>query len=224
MQYLKNISVTLICFRCNKLDICHVPVHSDVLPSVCPDTPKYLEAQYECVSNIMFAEEVRLTRLPRLGVNISDIWSDRKRILDDDLVEDALDTVIDSQQVQITEDPMLVSSEIRETKNESTNVTSIQLTSVNFLSASYTSKNTNSLNNTPTRTNQRENTTSLPLSLRNSSFSDNNCVNKNIWQWVTKEVIIIILISSQSIICIILTAAIIIIKVKKNAFLLITIL
>ena len=166
----------------------------------------------------MIAEEVRLTRLPRLGGNISDIWSDRKRMLNDDLVENALDTVIDSQQVPITEDPvmMLVSSEIRETKNESTNGTSINLTSVNFLSSFYKVKKTTSLNNSPTKTNQRENTTSLPLSMRNSPLSDNNFMNKEIWKWETKEVLIIILSSSLSVILIIITAAILIIKVKMT--------
>ena len=104
---LKNIGVILICSRCNKLDVCNVPVHSDVLPSVFPDTPKYLEAQYQYVSHIKVAEEVRQRRLPHLGENISDLWSDRNVMLNDDLVKDAVETVIDSQQIPITEEPAI---------------------------------------------------------------------------------------------------------------------
>ena len=200
---LKNIGVILICSRCNKLDVCNVPVHSDVLPSVCPDTPKYLEAQFECVSHIKIAEENRQSRFPRFGGNISDLWSDRNIILNVDLVKDALETVIFNQHIPITEEPaiLLVSSEIRETNDESTEVSMTNVTSVNSLRYIFS--------------NQKENTTSLPRSLRNSSLSDNNCMNKERWQWTSKEVLIIILISLLSVIFIILAAAIIIIKVES---------
>ena len=56
---------------------CHVVVNSDVLPEVCPETPKYLEAQYQCSSYRQIEEEIRQTKLPELGGNISDVWSDR---------------------------------------------------------------------------------------------------------------------------------------------------
>ena len=102
---------------------------------MCPDTPKYLEAQYQCVSHIEVAEEVRQRRLPHLGGNISDLWSDRNVMLNDELVKDALETVIDSQQIPITEEPvlLLVSSEIRETHDESTKPSIMNVTSVNSL-------------------------------------------------------------------------------------------
>ena len=99
---MKKTSERIICFRCNKLDICHVPVHSDVLPYVCPDTPKYLEAQYQCVSRIKIAEDIPQPRFPRLGGIISDMWSDINIMLNIDIVEDALETVMESQQVPIT--------------------------------------------------------------------------------------------------------------------------
>jgi hypothetical protein len=205
------------------LDICQVPVHSDVLPSVCPDTPKYLEAQYQCVSHIKVAEEVCKRRLPRLGVNISDVWSDRNVMLNDDFFKDALETVIDSQ-VPITEEPTMLSSEFGETSDESTAVNIINGTSVNSLRYFYSFNDTSSLNNSLTKTNPKENTTSLPLSMRNSPLSDNNCVNKNRCQWTTKEVLIIILISSLSVILIIISVATLIIKVKKKGFKIVNIL
>ena len=88
----QNVPKTFLCSRCNNMDICHVPVHSDILPSVCPDTPKCLEAQYQCVSHSKVAEEVRQRRLPHLGGNISDVWSDRNVKLNDNLVKDAFET------------------------------------------------------------------------------------------------------------------------------------
>ena len=105
---LKNISLTIICSRCNNLDVCHVPVHSDVLPSVCPDTPKYLEAQYQCVSRIKIAEDIPQPRFPRLGGIISDMWSDINIMLNIDIVEDALETVMESQKFPITEQPAMM--------------------------------------------------------------------------------------------------------------------
>ena len=69
------------CFRCNKLSICHVYVNSYIFLSLCP-VPKYLEAQYKCVSHVELAEEVRQTKLTKLGVNMSDVWSDRDLVLD----------------------------------------------------------------------------------------------------------------------------------------------
>ena len=202
------------------MDICHVPVHSDVLPSVCPDTPKYLEAQYQCVSHIEVAEEGRQRRLPRLGGNISDVWSDRNVMLNDDLVKNALKSVTNSQLIPITEEPamMLVSGEVRDINDESTKASTVDEISVNSLRSFFSLNDTTSLNNSPTKTNQKENTTSMPLSLRNSSSSVNNCVNKGTWRWATKEVVIIILISSLSVIFIILTTAIMIIKVKMVFF------
>jgi hypothetical protein len=169
------------------------------------------------LSQIKIAEEVRQTRFPRLGGNISDLWSDRNVMLHDDVVEDTLEAVIKSQQVPITEEPamVLVSSEIRETSDESTEVTTIKVTSVNLPRSFYSLNDTTSTNNIQTKTNQNENTTSLHLSLRKSLLSDDNCVNKDRWQWATNEVIIIILISSLSVIFIIITVATVIIKVKE---------
>jgi hypothetical protein len=213
---LKNSCETIIYSRCNKLNICQVPVHSDILPHVCPDTPKYLEAQYQCVSHIEVAEEVRQRRLPRLGGNISDLWSDRNVMLNDDLVKDALETVIDSQQIPITEEPakFLTSSDIRVASDESTKVSTMKEISVNSKRSILSLNDTTSLIDTTIKMNQKENTSALPMSLRNASLSDNNSVNKKMQQWETTEVLIIILISSLSVIFIILTAAIILIKVK----------
>ena len=168
----------------------------------------------------MIGEEVRQTRFPRFGGNIRDLWSDRNIMLNLDLVEEALDTVIDSKQIPITEEPaiMLVSSETLEINKESTEVSAIKVTSVNSLRSNLSFNDTASFNNSATKLNPKENTTSLPLSLRNSPLSDNNFMNKEIWKWETKEVLIIILISSLSVIFIILTVAIIIIKVKNIVF------
>ena len=101
-------------------------------------------------------------------------------MLNDHLVEDALELVIDSQQIPITEEPtmVLVFSETRKIYDESTKVSTMNVTSVNSLRHIYSFKDTTILNNKTTKTNQKENTTSLPLSLRNSSLSDNNHVNK----------------------------------------------
>ena len=81
---------------------CHVAVNSDVLPEVCPETPKYLEAQYQCRSHRQMEEEVRQTKLPELGGNISDVWSDRDMVLDREAVEDAIETVIRNNHIPIT--------------------------------------------------------------------------------------------------------------------------
>ena len=148
------------------------------------------------------------------------IGVDRNIILNVDLVKDALETVIFNQHIPITEEPaiLLVSSEIRETNDESTEVSMTNVTSVNSLRSTLSFNDKTRLNNSSTKMNPRENTTSLPLTLRNSPFSDNNRVNMDRWQWTTKEVFIIILISSVSVLFIILTVAIIIIKVKKFLF------
>ena len=146
----------MICFRCRKLDICHVPVHSYVLPSVCPDTPKYLEAQYQCVSHIRLAEEVRQRRLPRLGGNISDMWSDRYIMLNDDLVKDALKTVIDSKHIPITEEPtiVLVSIAVIDANDESTKVPTVHVTSVNSQRSFFSLNDTANLISTPAKQNK----------------------------------------------------------------------
>ena len=88
---------------------CHVAVNSDVLPEVCPETPKYLEAQYQCRSHRQMEEEVRQTKLPELGGNISDVWSDRDMVLDREAVEDAIETVIRNNHIPITQKPETLS-------------------------------------------------------------------------------------------------------------------
>jgi len=98
-------STDILAKMCNKLSSCHVVVNSDVLPEVCPETPKYLEAQYQCRSYRHMEEEVRQTKLPELGGNISDVWSDRDMVLDREAVDEAIETVIKNNHIPITHKP-----------------------------------------------------------------------------------------------------------------------
>ena len=101
-----------------------MPVHSDDLHTVCPDTPKYLEAQYQCEPSNAMSEEVRQTRLPRFQGNISDVWSNRNRVLNIENVEVAIDKVIANHKIPITEKPvsMVKSSETSDRYVDSENV------------------------------------------------------------------------------------------------------
>ena len=107
---------------------CHVAVNSDVLPEVCPETPKYLEAQYQCRSHRQMEEEVRQTKLPELGGNISDVWSDRDMVLDREAVEDAIETVIRNNHIPITQKPEV---SVNDTKKVRLNDSVIIVKSVN---------------------------------------------------------------------------------------------
>ena len=96
-------AIILFISRCNKHSSCHVPVHSDVLPSVCPDTPKYLEVQYQC--EVISLEKGQKTRFPKLQGNINDVWSNRNKALKLEDVEAAIDIVIENSNIPITEEP-----------------------------------------------------------------------------------------------------------------------
>merc|ERR1711892_337632 len=67
-------STALLRKMCNKLNFCQVPVHSDVLPPVCPETPKYLEAQFQCLSHAELAKHIRQIKYHKLGENMTDVW------------------------------------------------------------------------------------------------------------------------------------------------------
>ena len=82
---------------------------ADILPAVCPDTPKYLEAQYQCISHSQKEERSSQYKLPELGGNISDVWSERDIVLDREAVEDAIKTVIRKAHIPVTERPETVS-------------------------------------------------------------------------------------------------------------------
>jgi len=152
---------------CNKLNFCQVPVHSYVLQPVCPETPKYLEAQYRCEPNNAMSEKVRQTRLPRFQGNISDVWSNRNKVLNIENVEVAIDKVIANHKVPITEKPssMVKSSETsdRYVDAENVNITH-SLTTNLFVHKKKRLNNSARLRN--------KNTTTVPLLLTKSSLID----------------------------------------------------
>merc|ERR1711874_80565 len=98
-----------ISHMCNNHSSCHVLVSADILPAVCPDTPKYLEAQYQCISHSQEEERSSQYKLPELGGNISDVWSERDIVLDREAVEDAIKTVIREAHIPVTERPETLS-------------------------------------------------------------------------------------------------------------------
>ena len=183
-----------------------MPVHSYVLQPVCPETPKYLEAQYRCEPNNAMSEKVRQTKLPRFQGNISDVWSNRNKVLNIENVEVAIDKMIANHKVPITEEPssMVKSSETsdRYVDSENVNITHSLRTTL-FVHKKKRLNNSARLRN--------ESTTTVPLLLTKSSISDSGPVDDDIW--TSKEVFIIILCSSLSVILIIITAAMVIVKV-----------
>ena len=203
--------IFFLSFRCNKLSSCHILVNSAVLPPVCPETQKYLEAQYQCEPNIVIAEKVRKTRLPRFQGYISDVWSNRNKGLDIHNVEAAIEKVIANHDIPITEETS--SSFISgESKNRNANSKIIN----NFHASRINSfvNNKKEFRNLSTSRWQNKNTTTLPLLLTKSSLSDNSSVDDDEVHWTSKELLIIILSSSLSVILIITTAAMVIIKVQ----------
>ena len=93
----------ILCFRCNQKASCSVLISTSTFPEVCSNITKYLEAQYECVTEDDNDEEVRARRVPSLGDNISDVWSDSNRLLDSDDIENVLETVMKNRYIPITE-------------------------------------------------------------------------------------------------------------------------
>jgi len=189
--------------RCNKLNFCQVPVHSDDIHTVCPDTPKYLEAQYRCKPNNVMREKV----LPRFQGNISDVWSNRNKVLNIENVEVAIDKMIANHEIPITEKSasMVNSSEISDRN--------VNLEYVNIIHSLRTTlfvHKKKRLNNSARLRNKS--TTTVPLLLTKSSLSDSSPVDDD--DWTFKEVLIIILSSSLSVILIIITAAMVIVKVQ----------
>ena len=63
-------------------------------------------------------------------------------MLNDDLVKDAIEAVINTHQITITEEPsiVLVYSEVREKKDESTEVSTVSVTRVNSLKIYFVSQ------------------------------------------------------------------------------------
>ena len=103
-------------------------MNSEVLPPVCPGTPKYLEAQYQCENKIVIAEKVRKTGLPQLQGNISDVWSNNYKILNIEDVAASIDKVIANPDIPKTEEPatMTILGEITNRKVNSENATEIR--------------------------------------------------------------------------------------------------
>jgi len=188
-----------------------VPVHSDVLQTVCPETPKYLEAQYRCEPNNVMSEKVRQTKLPRFQGNISDVWSNRNKVLKIENVEVAIDKVIANHKVLISEQPssMVKSSETsdRYVDSENVNITHSLRTTL-FVHKKKRLNNSARLRN--------KNTTTVPLLLTKSSLSDDISVDDDELHWTPKEVLIIILSSSLPVILIIITTAMVIIKANPK--------
>jgi len=196
-------STALLRKMCNKLSFCHVLISTNILPSICPGTPKYLEAQYQCVSHDELAEKVRQTKLPHLGRNMSDVWSDRDILLDIDDVEDAIKTVIRHQHIPITEEPNAISvistpSDIFKRWADPTKV----VTSVNSLRPKLKVSEHILLKTSITEKNV------LFSQLQTKPVRDNDLLNDKSWQLTFKEVLIIILSSSICVIFVIIAVAI----------------
>ena len=189
----------MFCFRCNKLSSCHVSVNSDVLPEVCPETPKYLEAQYQCRSHRQMEEEVRQTKLPELGGNISDVWSDRDMVLDREAVEDAIETVIRNNHIPITKKPEVIKKSSDYVKNHAVTVSVNSVKSVTNVSSNIFVE-------------KKEAAVSLSTPVEKSSLHENRSLDDRSWYMIDKEDIIIILISSICVTLVLLCITIIIVK------------
>ena len=191
----------LFCFRCNKLSSCHIPVNSNILPAVCPDTPKYLEAQYQCKSHRKMEEEVRKTKLPDLGGNISDVWSDRNMLLDSRAVEDVIKTVIKNKYIPITDNPDLKENIGNDIKNYSVTQSLNSPKQEEDISKILFEKEDKAV-------------TSLPISVSTYSLYKTEQESDSTWYMTSKEVLILIVISSISVTLVILSAAVIITKTR----------
>lgn len=192
-------STDILAKMCNKLSSCHVVVNSDVLPEVCPETPKYLEAQYQCRSYRHMEEEVRQTKLPELGGNISDVWSDRDMVLDREAVDEAIETVIKNNHIPITQKPEIIENATDDVNNHSVPI------SVNSVRS-----RTNVSNNISVE--KKEGAILLSIPVEKSSLHENRLLDDSAWYMIDKEDIIIILISSICVTLVLLCVSIIIVK------------
>jgi len=187
-------------------------VNSEVLPPVCPETSKYLEVHYQCEQNNGIAEEVRKARLPRLQINISDVWSNGDKMLDIENVDAAIDKVIANNHYPITDIPP---SKLLSDKSIDKYV------NLKFLNNSQSVRTTLVTNkkeftNSSSERLRNQNTTTVPLLLTKSSLSDDSSVDDDELHWTPKEVLIIILSSSLPVILIIITTAMVIIKANPK--------
>ena len=83
------------CFRCNRLSLCQIEIHSGVFPTSCPDTPKYLEVQYHCQPpGLQEVHSGENDRMPQISDNMTSVWSSRETSLDSQRVQQVLDTAI----------------------------------------------------------------------------------------------------------------------------------
>merc|ERR1711874_20144 len=191
-----------ISHMCNNHSSCHVLVSADILPAVCPDTPKYLEAQYQCISHSQEEEGSSQYKLPELGGNISDVWSERDIVLDREAVEDAIKTVIREAHIPVTERPETVSAHSDDIEIKSIKV----LTSVN--TDRKLLKKTDSI-----LCEEDCGTSSLHI-LPKLSRSETRPKSDSEWYWTSKEVLIIILTSALCVSLVIITAAVFLVKTR----------
>ena len=177
----------------------------DILPAVCPDTPKYLEAQYQCISHRQ-EERSSQYKLPELGGNISDVWSQRDIVLDREAVEDAIKTVIREAHIPVTERHQTVSVQSDHIEKQ---IKSIKvLTSVN--------NDRKLLNKSDGILCEEDCGTSSPHILPKLSQSETR--PKSDSEWTSKEVLIIILTSALCVSLVTITAAVFLVKVKSKYF------
>ena len=78
------------------MSLCQIDIHSRVFPSSCPDTPKYLEVQYNCQAPGAGGEEGEedRDRMPQLSHNMTSVWSSRETSLDTEKLQAVLDTAL----------------------------------------------------------------------------------------------------------------------------------
>jgi len=186
-----------ISHMCNNHSSCHVLVSADILPAVCPDTPKYLEAQYQCISHSQEEERSSQYKLPELGGNISDVWSERDIVLDREAVEDAIKTVIREAHIPVTERTETVSVHSDDIENISV------ASSVNYIRAVRKTESiiSEEREKDPTEANPH-NLVNLPQIEKGDSD----------WYWTQEEVLIIILCSVLGVCIVTITAAVLLIK------------
>jgi len=191
-----------ISHMCNNHSSCHVLVSADILPAVCPDTPKYLEAQYQCISHSQEEERSSQYKLPELGGNISDVWSERDIVLDREAVEDAIKTVIREAHIPVTERPETLSVHSDDIENV-------------FVSSSINSHRTvRKIDTSISVEGKKESATTYPLSLAKFPLSTTIEKGDSDWYWTQEEVLIIILSSALCVTLVIITAAVFLVKVK----------
>ena len=76
------------------MSLCQIDVTTSVFPSPCPDTPKYLEVQYHCLSDNGEISHEDDDRLPHISDNMTSVWGISDTSLDITRVQHMVDSAL----------------------------------------------------------------------------------------------------------------------------------